>query len=235
MLCFLRIARSRSGGGRMHRSRVSLFLPVLLVLLRAPHVQAVSSYTCTTFPIGMGVRYEPRVFPSSINNQDQVAGLWNVPPDPPVAPGNQAGFVVDSAGTAVPYAAPAGVFVQQLAINNVGQVAGWYSNTAGPYASSAGAFIGNPDGSVVTVTPPVDTTTQSFGNVRIVAIDDHGDVLGDLNVTNHDGIQSEYWFIRDALGNYTLFDPTIGGGPSQIFGSLNNAGTAVFSGRIRYA
>lgn len=144
--------------------------------------------------------------------------------------------MVDSKGVAVPYTAPSGVFVQQLAINNVGQVAGWYSNATSSFPTSTGAFISDPDGSIVTVTPPVDTTTQSFGDVRIIAINDRGDVLGSMNVTGQSGVPSLYWFIRDAaLGTYTLFGGIAGGGSSSPYGSLSNAGTALFSGKIRYA
>jgi hypothetical protein len=219
----------------MRASRVSPFLPVLLLLSMASGARAVSSYACTTFPVGMGMHFAPAVIPSSINNQVQVAGLWNVQFSPPIEPGNQAGFVVDNKGVAVPYTAPSGVFVQQLAINNVGQVAGWYSNAPSSFPASTGAFISNPDGSIVAVTPPVDTTTQSFGDVRIIAINDRGDVLGSMTVTDQSGGQSLYWFIRDALGAYTLFDGIAGGGSPSPYGSLTNAGTALFSGKIRYA
>lgn len=62
----------------MRTRRVSPFLPVLLLLSMVSGARAVSSYTCTTFPVGMGMRFAPTVIPSSINNQVQVAGLWNV-------------------------------------------------------------------------------------------------------------------------------------------------------------
>jgi hypothetical protein len=219
----------------MHGSRVRPFLPVVFILCLPLCGRAVSTYTCTTFPVGMAMRYSPKVFPSSINNQAQVAGLWNVQFSPPVETGNQAGFVVDSAGMAVPFAAPAGGYVKQTAVNNVGQVAGWISNSPFPGSASTGSFISNPDGSIILVNPPVDTPTQLFDNVRVGAINDHGDLFGDIGVTGRDGIPTEYWFVRDFLGNYTLFDPMVGGGSPQVLGSLNNAGTAIFSDKIRYA
>ena len=116
----------------------------------------------------------------------------------------------------------------------MGQVAGWISNSLLP-GSDTRSFISNPDGSIILVNPPVDTPTQSFDNVRVAAINDYGDVFGNLRVIGQDGIPTRYWFIRNFLGNYTLFDPVPGGGFGEVLGSLNNAGTAIFSDTIRYA
>lgn len=218
----------------MHRLPASLSC-LLLLLIGAPCVEAVATYTCTVVQVDVG---DPSatgslIFPTSINNEKDVGGVWFGM--------GLTGFAVDQTGASLPYTHPPGSNVNQAAVNNRGQVAGWFG--AGPYAvTPAQSFISNPDGTLIVLEPPEDTPTQSFGDMWVYSINDNGDVLGQIGVTDQNGQQTTYWFIRDAGDNYTMFDQDILSA-GRVFvshqvgpvGSLNNSGTAVLGDRIRFA
>lgn len=211
-----------------------LWIGSFLLLCLRPYAQAVSTYTCTVLPVDVG---DPSgagglIFPVSINNQQDVAGIRYRT--------GLAGFAVDRNGVSLPYTRPPGSDVNQLVINNRGQIAGWFG--AAPYkASPAQGFISNPDASLVILDPPPDTPTQSFGDLWVSSINDNGDVLGQVVVTDENGRQDAHWFIRTAGGNYTILESDVGSAGRVLVshlvgpvGSLNNSGTAVLGDRIRY-
>ena len=164
---------------------------VFLLLGLAPRVEAVSTYTCTTVAVDVGQPFPGGglIFPTSINNQEDVAGIWF---------GNGlVGFAVDQAGVSLPYTQPAGSNVNQAAVNNRGQIAGWFGANSFSAAPAQG-FISNPDGSIAVLEPPADTPTQSFGNIWVNSINDNGEVLGQIEATDQNKQQLVYWFIRSA-------------------------------------
>jgi hypothetical protein len=218
--------------------RIGFFFWVLL-LGAAASLRAVSTYTCSVVPINAGTAPFPYVFPLSINNQRQVAGY---------IAGPNTGFAADETGASVPYAPPSGTVIQ-TAVNNKGQVAGWTGDTRSPWYPFTGpsglqpaqGFLSNPDGSVLTLDPPANTTTRSFGDIRVSSINDNGDILGEIGVIDQGQPLTQYWFIRGADGIYTLFDPH--GGPGRDIdrgniletpgGFLNNSRTAVLNNVLR--
>src|SRR6476661_3234772 len=181
----------------MSRYRPGLLVSVLL-LTAGPRAWAASTYTCAAVTINIASQF-PYLFPISINNQEQIAGTAVNP--------NQ-GFVVDQTGMNVPYTPPATGMVIQTSVNNRGQVSGWTGDARSPWYTTVSpqGFISNADGTVMMLDPPADTPTQSFSQIRVSGINDNGDVLGTIGVTDQSGNLLPYWYIRSADGVYTLID-----------------------------
>lgn len=206
-----------------------------------PSAQAVSTYTCTTFPEGDAnahqgpngeILFAPvYVFPASVNNQEQIAGYYEAAP----TIGDFVGFFTDRDGNAITYSGSsnAGPGVASVAVNNLGQVAGF--DLTGVQITG---FINSPDGSSTTFGPPPDTPAQSFTNLLVNAMNDKGTVLGTVDATDKAGKVSRYWYLRDPSGQMTLFDPISSSlvPPLTEFpgGALNNSGVAVLHDRIRH-
>jgi hypothetical protein len=210
-------------------------------LASAPFASAASTYTCTVVPINTGGASFPYLFPTSINTQLRTAGMIAYP---------NFAFVVDQTGASVPYTQPPTGTVVFASMNNRGQVAGWTGDPRNPWyplpqsgLEPARAFLSNPDGFLLLIDPPVDTLNLSYGDIRVSSINDNGDILGEIGITDQGQSLTQYWFIRSADGIYTIFDPH--GAPGRdIFrgnvieapaGSLNNSRTAVLGNVLRYA
>jgi hypothetical protein len=226
----------------MYLMKASLLSIVLLGIL-IPSAQAVSTYTCATFPEGDAnahqgpggeIFYAPvYVFPASVNNQQQVAGYYEAAP----TIGDFIGFFTDRDGNAISYGGSSpnsGPGVASVAVNNLGQVAGFNLTGAQPTG-----FINSPDGSPITFGPPPDTPAQSFTNLLVNAMNDKGEVLGTVDATDKAGNVSRYWYVRNAGGQMTLFDPISSSLVPLLTefpgGALNNFGVAVLRDRIRFA
>src|SRR6185312_5210154 len=221
-------------------TRRSGFFISVLFLTACPPAWAVSTYTCTAVTANTSIGQFGYLYPMSINDQGHTAGTALDP---------YQGFVVDQTGMSVTYTPPPTGTVIQIAVNNRGQVAGWTGDPRSPWFPSsitglqpAQGFISNPDGTVLMLDPPPDTPTQSFGGIRVSAINDNGDILGEIGVTDQSGNLNQYWYIRSADGIYTLFDPH--GGPGKTvdrgniidgpLGAISNSRTAVLNNVLRY-
>ena len=203
-----------------------MWLPFLVGLV--PCAQAVSTYTCTEYPIGNLDTPVPTLYSATANNGSQVITLWT----PFAQPGNYFGSFNDTEGVAIPYASPASGIPD--AVNNLGWVAGF-----SPIGPGNTGFISKPDGSYDTFEAPTNAVTQSVQGMQVNSFNDNDEILGQVNVADSDEKALTYWYIRDATGKYTLFDPV--SQSSSDFrttfnsGSINNSGTAVLGDRIRAA
>jgi hypothetical protein len=225
--------RSVSGGKKLLNRKFN-WLSLMLLGALVPQARAVSTYTCTAFPVGdrmfhAGLLLAPEVVAASVNNQGQMAGIWQ----PLFEFDNSVGFFVDRTGQAISRGTNG---LPTPAVNNLGQLAGWSFT-----GLRRQAFVSNADGSVSTFDPPNDTPDQSFSDFQVSAINDKGDVLGSISAADSSGRVSDYRFIRDAGGQYALFNPTPPNEENLVRyggffnGGINNAGTAVVGNRIRYA
>jgi hypothetical protein len=143
----------------------------------------------------------------SLNNQEQIAGVVAR-----LAPAQA--FFLDNTGRSIPYAHPAGSAIQ-VAANEEGQVAAWTGDPRQPWnvtsvrpdQQPAAGFLNAPDGSTERLDPPVDSPVQTFGEIRVSGINNSGNILGEIGVTEG-GVSHQYWFSRDVSGIYTLSIPT---------------------------
>lgn len=220
-------------------------LAFVWVLTSAHAAYAASAYTCSVVPVDTGSVQPRYVFPTSLNNQQQAAGTWFDTVN---------GFAVDSQGISIPFTPPAGQTIRQLAVNNHGQIAGWYGDPSGSFGHPPvihdQGFISNPDGTFALLDLPPNTGTETFHDNWVHSINDNGDILGEVMATKSDGSVSQFWYVRNAAGAYTLFDEHsffpfnyyVGfqTEPALLTGTINNDGTAVFpatplSSNIRFA
>ena len=66
----------------------------------------------------------------------------------------------------------------------------WYTTV------SPQGFISNADGTVMMLDPPADTPTQSFSQIRVSGINDNGDVLGTIGVTDQSDDLLQYRILK---------------------------------------
>ena len=111
---------------------------------------------------------------------------------------------------------PGSILTQPSRINGSGYVTGSYELTANVYHG----FLLEPNGTMLSFDPPGSTSTFSFG------INSSGTTTGNYFDTH------EYGFVRDAQGNYTTFDASVGGsgfGTSPV--AINDSGQVVGSSK----
>ena len=109
----------------------------------------------------------------------------------------------------------AGPSLTAAAINNYGDVAGFYNKTS----SQVDAFLRLPDGQFITLAVPGASMTQAFG------VNDHDEVVGAYTVGTGSSAQMHGFTWRPGHGFSTVDDPH-GVGTTTING-VNNAGDLV--------
>ena len=121
-----------------------------------PRAEAVSTYSCTSFPFGGG-----SIFTSGINNLQQIAGTISTGQY-----GFQFPFFVDRNSVSLPLSLPpfAANSIVLTSDNNKGQVAGYGRDTSVP-PSQFRSFVSNPDGTYSIIDPPANADTQSYPDV----------------------------------------------------------------------
>lgn len=123
-------------------------------------------------------------------------------------------FLRGSDGTVIVFDAPGSSSTYAVALNNLGQAAGNFTDSTGAQRG----FIRDASGNFTVINNPFAAQNPAgYNNVYINAINDAGAVAGQLFD------QFQYvGFIRDASGNFTLFEP---GGSANI-SVLSNTGYA---------
>ncbi len=115
---------------------------------------------------------------------------------------------------------PGSIFTQPNSVNVIGQVTGFYDGSTG----GAHGFLRERDGTIISFDPPGSINTISYGINRI----------GATTGLYHD--VCDYGFIRDALGNFTTFDASVGGSGLGTYPvAINDSGEVVGSSRDQFS
>jgi hypothetical protein len=177
-------------------TRTGIGLAIVLAAA-VPRAQAVSTYSCTSFPFSGGL-----VFTSGINNLQQVAGTISTGQY-----GVQFPFFVDRNGVSLPLSLPpfAANSIVLTSVNNQGQVAGYGQDDSVP-PSLFRSFVSNPDGTYSIIDPPADTDTQIYGDLLITSITDNGELAGTVTITGPGDASKSWIFRRDASGVFHLVE-----------------------------
>jgi hypothetical protein len=175
---------------------------VLVFLSAVPNARAVSTYTCTTFTEGGGAFSSPGPTITGANDQLQIAGIYQNP-----SSSQNVSFFVDRNGQTLPLTLPpfaaSDPRAQIGSVNNAGQVAGYATDNSLVPPRLRG-FISNADGTYLVIDPPPDTSAQSFRDIYVSGINDHGDLSGVLASIDEAGNETDYSFIRDSAGFFTI-------------------------------
>ena len=156
------------------------------------------------------------VFIYGINNGGQVLGKGSTT----VRPIEQVAFIRYPDGTYTIISIAGSADLAGTAINNKGEVAGYYLGADGFWRS----FVRDTSGHITVFGDPKASTAAGNGTFAW-AINDRGEIAGYYNYNNITGINRG--FVRDRLGNFKNFDAVPGGATLMGTLGINLSGEAV--------